>query len=140
MPKMNDLYIQMDEGTLWTNDMFKDHYNHYRGVDEKWSKPFDEWKKWFTRENSFIKLEQFLENNWQKIENAIDKKHSDFIEQFQNGKSKSEIFLNFICLFEDVDTYFKDTLWLDIDDIRETVKKGKKLKCEEEYHEKYIFI
>ncbi|MDC0828334.1 hypothetical protein [Faecalitalea cylindroides] len=122
---VSDLYIQIDEGTLWTTNMFKEQYNHFRDIDDKWARPFNEWKQWFVNNASFISLEQFLENNWLKIKNAIDEKHSKFIEQFQNGESKNEIFLNYVCLFNDLDTYFKDVLWIDIDEIREISQKYK---------------
>ena len=120
---VSGLYIQIDERTLWTTNMFKEQYNHYRDSDNKWSKPFNEWKKWFVNNASFISLEQFLENNWLKVKNAIDEKHTKFIKQFQNGESKSKIFLNYVYLFDDLDTYLKDVLWIDIDEIREISQK-----------------
>ena len=117
----NDLYIHIDEGTLWTNQVLKAQYNHYKGDDEAWSKPYEEWKRWFIDGADgmpFLTLEQFLENNWVGIENSIEEAHSGFIGLFQNGESKSEIFLNFIAMFNDLDTYFSETLYLDMEDLR----------------------
>ena len=117
----NDLYINRDDGSLWTEQIFKAQYNHYKGEDEAWSKPYEEWKEWFVDGADgmpFVSLEQFLENNWFGISNSIEEAHSGFIGLFQNGESKSEIFLNFVCMFNDLDQYFADTLYLDVEDIR----------------------
>lgn len=117
----NDLYINRDDGSLWTEQIFKAQYNHYKGEDEAWSKPYEEWKEWFVDGADgmpFVSLEQFLENNWFEISNSIEEAHSGFIGLFQNGESKSEIFLNFVCMFNDLDQHFADTLYLDMEDIR----------------------
>lgn len=117
----NDLYINRDDGSLWTEQIFKAQYNHYKGEDEAWSKPYEEWKEWFVDGADgmpFVSLEQFLENNWFGISNSIEEAHSGFIGLFQNGESKSEIFLNFIALFNDLDNHFSETFYLDMDDLR----------------------
>lgn len=117
----NDLYINRDDGSLWTEQIFKAQYNHYKREDEAWSKPYEEWKEWFVDGADgmpFVSLEQFLENNWFGISNSIEESHSGFIGLFQNGESKSEIFLNFVCMFNDLDQHFADTLYLDMEDIR----------------------
>lgn len=117
----HDLYINRDDGSLWTNQIFQAQYNHYKGEDEAWSKPYEEWKEWFVDGADgmpFVSLEQFLENNWFGISNSIEEAHSGFIGLFQNGESKSEIFLNFITLFNDLDHHFSETLYLDMEDIR----------------------
>lgn len=117
----NDLYINRDDGSLWTEQIFKAQYNHYKREDEAWSKPYEEWKEWFVDGADgmpFVSLEQFLENNWFGISNSIEEAHSGYIGLFQNGESKSEIFLNFVCMFNDLDQHFADTLYLDMEDIR----------------------
>lgn len=118
----NDLYINRDDGSLWTEQIFKAQYNHYQGEDEAWSKPYEEWKEWFVDGADgmpFVSLEQFLENNWFGIRNSIEEAHPGFINLFQNGESKSEIFLNFVCLFDDLDRHFSETLYLDMENIRD---------------------
>lgn len=117
----NDLYINRDDGSLWTEQIFKAQYNHYKGEDEAWSKPYEEWKEWYVDGADgmpFVSLEQFLENNWFGISNSIEEAHSGFIGLFQNGESKSEVFLNFVCMFNDLDQHFADTLYLDVEDMR----------------------
>lgn len=118
----NDLYINRDDGSLWTEQVLKAQYNHYKGEDEAWSKPYEEWKEWFVDGADgmpFVSLDQFLENNWFGISNSIEEAHSGFIGLFQNGESKSEIFLNFVCLFDDLDRHFSETLYLDMENIRD---------------------
>ena len=66
----------------------------------------------------FLTLERFLENNWSGIEDSIKENHPQFLDLFQDGQSKSEIFLSFIYMFSDLDHYFENNLYLDIDDIR----------------------
>lgn len=121
MIHFNDLYIHIDEGTLWSDQTFRTHYNHYHGADEDWSKPYEEWKEWFLQQsnrNTFLTLEKFLDNNWSEIEGSIEDAHEGFINLFKEGTSKSEIFLSFIYMFSDLDHSFENNLYLDIDDIR----------------------
>ena len=121
MIHFNDLYIHIDEGTLWRDQTFRTHYNHYHGADEDWSKPYEEWKEWFidgADGKPFLTLERFLENNWSEIEDSIKENHPSFLDLFQDGQSKSEILLSLIYMFSDLDHYFENNLYLDIDDIR----------------------
>ena len=119
MGYFNDLYLHIDEGTLWTNDVFKEHYIHYQGADKEWSKPFEKWKLWFASNTWFIKLEDFLNMNWDEIKMYISRQHYDFFELFKNGQSKSEIFLTYLFMFDDLDSYFAEYYNFDIENIRE---------------------
>lgn len=116
----DDLYIQRDYGVLWRNSDFETEYNDNKGIDHGiWSLPYEDWKKVYASYPAFVKLEQFLENNWFGIRNSIEEAHPGFINLFQNGESKSEIFLNFVCLFDDLDRHFSETLYLDMENIRD---------------------
>ena len=118
--EFDDLYIQRDYGVLWRNSDFETEYNDNKGIDNGiWSLPYEDWKKAYARYPAFVKLEQFLENNWFGIRNSIEEAHPGFINLFQNGESKSEIFLNFVCLFGDLDRHFSETLYLDMENIRD---------------------
>ena len=118
--EFDDLYIQRDYGVLWRNLDFETEYNDNKGIDNGiWSLPYEDWKKAYASYPVFVKLEQFLENNWFGIRNSIEEAHPGFINLFQNGESKSEIFLNFVCLFDDLDRHFSETLYLDMENIRD---------------------
>ena len=118
--EFDDLYIQRDYGVLWRNSDFETEYNDNKGIDNGiWSLPYEDWKKAYARYPAFVKLEQFLENNWFGIRNSIEEAHPGFINLFQNGESKSEIFLNFVCLFGDLDRHFSETIYLDMENIRD---------------------
>lgn len=118
--EFDDLYIQRDYGVLWRNSDFETEYNDNKGIDNGiWSLPYEDWKKVYARYPAFVKLEQFLENNWFGIRNSIEETHPGFINLFQNRESKSEIFLNFVCLFDDLDRHFSETLSLDMENIRD---------------------
>lgn len=118
--EFDDLYIQRDYGVLWRNSDFEIEYNDNKGIDDgMWSLPYEDWKKVYASYPAFVKLEQFLENNWFGVRDSIEEAHSGFINLFQNGESKSEIFLNFVCLFDDLDRHFSETLYLDMENIRD---------------------
>lgn len=122
MIHFNDLYIHVDDGSLWNDTTFKATYNHYKwDLDEDWSKPYEKWKEWFingANGKPFLTLEQFLKNKWFEIEDSIKENHPNYLDFFQDGQSKSEIFLSFVYMFSDLDHYFENNLYLDIDDIR----------------------
>lgn len=120
MAYFNDLYIHIDEGTLWTNEVFKEQYAHYQGADKEWSKPFEEWKRRFVSNSWFIKLEEFLNMNWDEIKMYMSHQHYKFFDLFKDRQSKSEIFLTYLFMFNDLDSFFSEYYNFDIENIRES--------------------